>query len=320
MGGTDFSVEGVIDKAARFQQIWNMSGPMQDISETMATLGTTAAIIDGIRRASRGKLSKSGRMYLAQMGIDPESKMAARILKQFEDHGQRINGSYVANSGNWKDLEAKRFFDTAVWSDVKATIFSGPDIASWPMWLGDPRGNIRFITKFMGYSFTAVNNFLIPLAQSLQRGDMHRLSTAAVLVAISSLVEPLRKIGRGEEPDLDPTNMLMGGIANSGILGAYLDVILRANAMANFIPTAKADRFRYTRGLMNSGPEALLTDLAKIIGMAATGDINKNDLNRSAKLFLPFTDIYPLRALRYQAVEDLEIPQRRSKDASDFLP
>lgn len=312
---TDISFESYIDKGGRAIRSLNLSDPISNITETVAVMGTQAAIIQSLEAAAKGTITIARKRYLNQLGLDYDA-MGKRILKQQEKYGEVESGTFgrtFANTHLWDDIEAKNTFSTAVFGDVRATQFFGPDTTSWPTWAGDPRGPSRFLFKYMGYSFTAMSNFLLPAMQSLGRGDFERMSTIGALIAINALVDPLRKLARGEEPDLDPSALLAGGIINSGMGGILVDTALRFNNFAHIFDMGVGDRFKYSRSLMNSAPEVMLSDLARVIGMGLTANPNKADVKRAVKLFAPFLDVPLIRPLETQIIENLNIPKRNTE-------
>jgi hypothetical protein len=302
---------------ARLQSVWNLNAPMADMTMTIATMGTQASIIDALRLAQRGKLTPRRRMFLAQSGIDPNSKIGKSILEQMDTYKERLSGSWLANVHLWKDPEAVRAFSQAVYKNVKGAIFGGPNPATWPLALGDPRGFSSSLFKFAGYGFTAINNYLIPTIQGAQRGELDRIATLAMMVMISSSVEPLRAIGRGKKPDVDPGHLLIGGITNSGIFGTYLDLYSRANYWADIFPFSKADRFKYSRGLLNSAPESMFLDMAKITGMLVNGDLNQRDISTAIKSTLFPLDAYYMKPVTRKFVESLGLPEKRQVTAAE---
>jgi hypothetical protein len=273
--------------------------------------------MDAIRLSTKGQLTKKGARFLAQSGIDVTSSMGKRIQKQMETHSQKLSGSRLSNVHLWDDAGAAKAFSDAVYKNVKGSIFGGPNPATWPMWAGDPRGRGASLMKFMGYGFTAIHNYLIPTLQGVSRGEVDRLSTMMMMVMISSSVEPLRAIGQGRKPDLDAAHLLVGGIMNSGILGTYADLYNKANYWADIFPHSKADRFKYTRGLLSSAPEALLVNLSKTAGMLVNADVNKKDVSMILKTMFPLSDAYYMKPVTRKFVESLQIPEKRTVTAAE---
>ncbi len=312
---TNVSFESYIDKGSRLIRSMNLSEPISNMTETIAVMGTQAAIIQSLRRAAKGNITKARKRFLNQTGLDYDS-MGKRILAQHEKYGIEENGifgRYFSNTHLWDDLEAKKAFSTAVYNDVRATQFFGPDSTSWPTWAGDPRGMSRFIFKYMGYGFSAMSNYLLPVMQSLGRGDIERVSAAGALIMVNALVDPMRKLARGEEPDLSPASLLSSGIINSGMGGILVDTALRANNAIRLFEMNSGDRFKYSRAMINSAPETMLIELSKVIGMGLTANPNKADIQRAIKLFFPFADIMPLRPLEYDLLDKLNIPERNKE-------
>lgn len=315
--GLDIPAEHYMDVIARIQSVWNLSAPMADMTLTIGSMSAQAAIMDALRLSTKGKLTKKGARFLAQSGIDPNSAIGKSIVRQMEAHSQKLSGSRLANTQLWNDPVAAKAFSDAVYRNVKGTIFGGPNPATWPMWAGDPRGRGASLMKFMGYGFTAIHNYLIPTMQGVSRGEVDRLSTMAMMVMISSTVEPLRAIGQGRKPDLDPKHLLVGGLMNSGILGTYADLYNKANYWADIFPHSKTDRFKYTRGLLNSAPEKLLIEGSKLTGMLVNADVNKKDITTILKTMFPMSDAYYMKPVTRKFVESLKIPEKRTVTAAE---
>lgn len=316
---TNWSLQAGVHRLNRFMQMWSLSGPIASMTETISTMSTQYAINDALRRHSKGILSKKGLAYLHQLGINPDSTIGKRIAYELKEHGLRKNGYQFSNTHLWESKEAKQVYDTAVFGDVSATIFNGPDAASWPVYLGDPRGISRFMFKYMGWGFSATSNFLIPILQATGRADFEKLSVMAAMVMLSSMIDPLRKIARGEEPDLDPMNLLWGGIINSGVLGTTTEIIGRSAYMMGVTPPSYGDRFKYSRGLISSAPETMSYEMFKLFGMAITGDTNKQDLQRGIKLIAPFLDTIWMRPAEYGVLNELDIPEKRTKSVAETI-
>lgn len=316
---TNWSIEAGIDRVAKLMKIWSLSDPIASMVETISTMSTHYAVANALRRNAKGKLSKKGLNYLNQMGIDPNNEIGRSILNQINTHGYKKGGYEMVNTHLWTDLAAKREFDTAVFGDVSATIFNGPDANSWPVYAGDPRGIMRYMLKYMGWGFSAMSNVLIPVMQSTGRGDFERLTVLAGMVSLSAMVDPLRKAARGEEPDLDPMTLLYGGIINSGFLGPISDMVGRVSYMSGAGSKAPGDRFRYSRGLITSAPETMTWAVVQVLGMVLAGDPNRKDIQSAIKLFFPYADVIWLRYLENEILKNQNLNKGRTKTIKENI-
>ncbi len=310
-------VERMTDKVSNASSILNLSSPMGDISQSIAATSSSSSILTDLSEAASGKLSKKYYKRLLGLRIDPNSPISKIILEQAEKYGRKRHGGWLANLEKWdiatpQQREAKALFEGAVRKEVRSAQFSGSNIGSYPVW-GEPSGWLGAALMYMGWGFNAVTNVTIPLFQQF---NSSRIGGALSMVAISSLVEPLRKLAHGKElteEDMDPWNMFQKGILNSGVLGTFSDIGSRANAIGEIAPGKQLDRFRNTRSLVQFGPERVLVDALNIIGMVSTNEYNKKDMKRLIKNVLPILNMIYMRRLMNDWIDSWDIPDTREK-------
>jgi hypothetical protein len=309
-------IERLTENASNAMGLLNFSSIWGDTFQHIAATASQSSIVRDLTAAAEGKLSKKYLQRLLGLRITPGEPLANEILSQVKKHGEYENGAWLPNwhlwdSGSAIQREAKTLFQGAIRKEVRSVMFSGSNIASYPVG-GSPNGWAGQFLMYMGWGFNATANFTIPL---LQKADTSRIGTVMCMLAISSVVEPIRKLAGGDElteEDLDPAMLFKKGLLNSGLLGQYGDLFNRVNAMGDIIPGARLDRYRNTRGLIQFGPERLIADVANIAGMFVNQEWNKKDWKRVIKN-VPLANLLYTRALVNQWIDSWDIPETRHK-------
>jgi len=314
-------VERMSDKVANVSGILNLSTPMGDISQFIAASSSTSSILTDLGHALEGKLSSKYHKRLLNLRIDPNHPVAKTIIEQRNKYGRKAHGGWIGNIEQWdiqtkEQRQAKALMEGAVRKDVKSVQFSGSNIASYPVW-GEPNGFLGAALMYMGWGFNATTNFTVPL---FQKFNSSRIGGALSMIAVASLVDPIRKFAAGKdltEDDLDPWLMFQKGLLNSGVGGVFADMASRANTIGNLVPGKQLDRFRDVRSLIQFGPERLLIDGLNIIGMAGDvvtgGQANKKDMKRLIKNVLPILNMIYMRKLMNDWIDSWDIPDTREK-------
>lgn len=309
--------ERLADNMANAMGIANLSNGMSDKAQFLAGMASMSGIIKDIRKFQMGNLGERDLKRLLYLGVDPSSDVAKRMLKLAEEKGTWRRGAVNPNWTQWDisdklSREAKNLIRSAVKKNVRSTLFSGSNMGSFPVG-GEPNGMLGAFIMYMGWGLNAVSNFTIPL---FQRFDTDRISTALLMMTISSVVDPLRKIASGREvtdEDLEIGTLFKQGVLNSGILGTFSDVFNKMNEMGDVFPGLRADRFRNTRGMISFGPERMVSDMLNLIGMVANNEYNKKDIKRLIKNLGPMGNVLWMRRLVNQWLDSLDLPDTRAK-------
>ena len=309
-------IERLSDKASNAMGIANLSNAWGDAMQHLAATGSSSSIIRDLQAFSKGELDEKWVKRLLNLRIDPKTPVAKELLHQATKHGEYRRGAWLHNVHMWDNAdpiqrEARALFETAVRKDVQSVMFSGSNIASYPIG-GDPNGILGLCLMYMGWGFNATANFTIPMFQKM---NSSRLSAALAMISISSIVDPIRKLSHGEEltdEDLDGAMMFKKGLLNSGILGLYGDMFNKANSMGDLFPGARINRYKNTRGLIQFGPERILADLMDISGMFINQEWNKKDWKKVAKN-VPLANLIYTRAILNDWIDSFNIPETRHK-------
>ncbi len=306
-------VERLAENAAKSMGVLNLSSVWSDAFAHIAATSSQSRILRDLADASMGKLDKKYLQQLLKLGINPEGDVAKRIMSQFKEFGEELSGAYLPNWHLWTDSEAKRVFQGAIKKEVKSTNFNGGSLASQPVGV-DNNGLSGSMMMYLGWGLNATANYMLP---ALQKMDTNKATGIAMMMAVSSLVQPLREIADGKEPDIDPANMFKRAIISSGVLGTYGDIFNRINSMGNIIPSMRVDRFKHTRNLFTFAPESLIHDFVSVFGAVANGEMNKTDMKKLQRL-VPLTNLIYLRQFMNSLIEDSDLPNNRPKEEGNW--
>lgn len=283
----------------------------------------TAKIADSeimrmMHRFKEGKLKPKEKERLLMSGLDPE-KWADRFIKGFEEAGADKNGlgGYNSHYYYWGDIEAANKMARALKRQVRATILKR-DIQSAPLALNDPIYGL--LSLFKGWGFEALNRYTLPM---MQRPDGQKLFGMMLMLSMGALVDPLRRIARGEnawEEGTTSKQMFWSALVNSGVLGVLTDGVENLNVMSSgrLLKNYQSDKYR-ERGFAGAflGPAAgMADDLGRVLTMLARRDYNENDIKKAARLF-PYTNIWQLRGLVNKAIESWGLP-KTMREAQDL--
>ena len=311
--------------AATTMGIVNFSNAFGSLATKIAAHTSMSSNLRRLVKLVDGTIGKSDAIALGNLGLRDE-RLAKIILNQFEKHGEKIRGAYVPGWEKWGSeagltaeeqyaiANAKKLFMGAIQKDIKSTIFSGSNIASYPLEL-DPNGLSKAFLTYMGWMFNATANYTVPL---LQRYDQNRVNGLIAMWAASTTVEPLRALSRGQDPDLDPATLFKKGLLNSGALGLPLSLFNTANSMGRVAQDLQLDRFKYRdRGLALSAgaPGTLGAAILNFVGMAANSDWNKKEIEGLTRT-IPLAHAIEFRAIINKAIESLSVKDKpeRGKD------
>ena len=311
-------MERISGGAAKAMGVLNGTSVWTDAWQHVAATGSLGRTIRDLQAFKAGKLDDSSLRRLLNLRIDPKSETASMMLEQFAKHGEVINDGYLTNFHLWGSEEgitnaklirdAKRLLEGATKKEVGSTIFTGANIASYPI-VGEASGWMGSFLMYMGWGFNATANYTIPL---FQKFEGKRWGGALMMMAISAVVDPLREIAAGREPELDPEMMFKRALLNSGVMGTFGNSFNLVNSMGNIFPGARLDRFRYTRGMSNFIGERTLQDLASLVGMVANNEYNKKDWKRLVRN-VPLMNLIWNRKIVNDYIDSLDLPENRDR-------
>jgi len=285
---------------------------IQDMNQTISAEISKSSLIRILKKHVSGEaLTRKETEKLGLMRIDP-NVWAKRIVNQFEKHGEAVNfgkaESYKANYQNWDDFKASQTFLMGVNKEVSSIILT-PNLLDIPFAFRNPF--VSSMMQFMSYGFSATNSFLIP---TLQRPDANKVIAILGMGMVGSMVGPLRQLASGQEVNLDPAQLAVEAIANSGVLGIFADFVLKMNAAFDLplLSEYRNDRYRNKDALdLLGGPLGGILNSAQRIGnMFLSGQINESDMRRFKGL-LPLANTWYLRYIGNKSVEAMELPKTK---------
>jgi len=300
-------IEKTIDYLAAFSQ--NVSGAnyIMDFQEFMSASMADTGLMKIILKYNRGeKLLKQEVAKLDAARINPKI-WGERIETQFRRYGDTED--IFSNFHAWDDIDAKRQFAIGINTDVRKSILL-PDAFSKPLSLQNPVPSL--LGQFLSYVFEASNKFTIP---ALTSPDSTKFIGALSMMAISSMVGPLRQLSRGEEPDLDTGTLINEALTNSALLGWHYELGMKANAYLDlpFLRPLQPDRFkRKSGGALSLGPASGLLDMAySFTSAVANNEMNESDARKGMRLLFGGTYNWYTAKLFNNALESMELPKNR---------
>lgn len=270
------------------------SDAMEFIAGKTSIARTLRAINDF---GTTGKIKKKEQTRLNNLGITKEHYQ--KIFDQFKKHGGQEEGSFWINWGKWDvdndSLAALHQFKHAVLKEIDQTVVAGPGIGEKPLFARRGVGSLLF--QFKGFSYAMTNKVLI---SGLQRGDAEFLQGFFMLNSLALLSWAATTLARGDELNLDETNIFKEMIDRSGITGVYGNFYNVANKL-RLIPGQEVTRYR-NRGVWSTlgGPSVGLVEdslslLQKVMHIDDR-DLTSKDFSKFLRLWTP-SNYYGVPAL-----------------------
>ena len=313
------TLERVAEGSASAMGIANFTTMWSDMCNAISATASTSRILRDLQSYVDGTLSKNYEAQLGILGLNDKG-LAERILAQYKQYGEELSGGYLANFQAWgtkavdeastkEALAMKDIMQNAIRQEVRSTIFQGKNIASYPSGL-NPGGISQSFLMYMGWMFTATMNYSIPMFQRL---DPNKIMGAAAMMSVGMLVNPLRQISRGEEPETDPAKLIWGGILNSGVGGIPVDLFNKANAIGGIFPDIVVDRYK-GKGLelLAGMPGTMIDTTLNLAGQAKNNEWNKADLKK-VKRIIPLVEALWIKKFTNDYIDTLDLPETRSQ-------
>lgn len=178
------AVERWLTNGARAGSKWNGLVYWTDAMKAISSVLSQNRIIEA---AATGKDAR----MLAYLGVDQD--MAARIAKQFADHGETIDNVRVANTQDWSDDLAVRAYRAAVSKDVDSIIVT-KSVGDVPLFANTPTG--KMIMQFRNYTFAAHQRVTL---RALQEGKAQFMSGMVGMAALGMMGATLRSWRGGQD-------------------------------------------------------------------------------------------------------------------------
>ncbi|MDJ0513014.1 MAG: hypothetical protein QNJ62_06190 [Methyloceanibacter sp.] len=284
-----------------------------DFQKTFSSVITQNRILDDVTRY--GAVKQKERAYLGFLGID--QNMAGRIARQFEEHGETLDGVRVANTELWSDETAVRIYRAAVNKDTDSIIVT-KGLGDIPLFARTPTG--RAILQFRSFALASHQRVLMRGMQE----DATAFWTGAVgAAAMGAFVYWLRATAFDQEVSNNPGTWIGEGLDRSGIFSIAFEVnnafeklggpgvfsgLSAAGRLASPGADARQPASRFaSRGLIDGflGPTVgLAKDLTSVGNSAFKADLTESDINTMRRL-APFASLPYIRA----PLEHLLLPE-----------
>lgn len=304
-----------------------LSGSLVKGTETMAHLsqniaGTnqienfyqevTSAVFDSkiiryLKDFKEGKLDPKDKEKLLVSGIQPEI-WADRMLNEWKAAGSDGNGfgGYRSKFWEWSDKEAANKMSETLRRGVKDTIIRR-GMFDAPFALDDPIIGTMFL--FKGWVMASMTRYLTPV---MQRPDAEKLIGTMLMLSAGSMVTPMRRLAKGEDPIQDGDNMFWNAMVDGGVFSVITDTLEQVNVLMGgaLLKDVKNDRYgqRTIAGFLAGPLGSMGDDMAHIMRMMATGNYNQTDVNKAARL-IPFTQSWQFRGFSNKIVESSGLPK-----------
>jgi hypothetical protein len=176
-----------------------------------------------VRAAKGGKLTQFQRGQLAQLGVG--DRMADRIGKQLEEHGEETEGLFRANAEKWKDQEAANAYEGALLKSADQVVLT-KGAGDVPLFMNTELGKTLF--QFKSFGMAAVNRMLVPMAQGVAHGDLATINGAWMMMGLGALANAARDYAAGYKPTTDPTRIAIEAFDRAGFtafMGEPIDAV-----------------------------------------------------------------------------------------------
>lgn len=254
-----------------------------------------------------GKLKPRDREKLLVYGLQPED-WADKFVKNWKDRGADGNGfgGYQSRFWEWADKEASVKMSETVMRATRDTVIRR-GMFDAPFALDDPIIGTMFM--FKGWVMASLTRYLTPL---MQRPDSEKLIGSVLMLMAGSMVTPLRRIAKGEDPIQEDDNMFWNAMVDGGIFSFLTDSIEEANVLmgGNLLKDIRNDRYkdRTIAGVLAGPVGGMGDDLVHVIKMMASGNYNQTDVNKAARL-IPATQPWYFRGVINKMVESTDLPK-----------
>jgi hypothetical protein len=162
--------------------------------------------------ANYNSLSDAEKTYLASIHIG--EKEAKAIAAQVEKYGDKETG--IANYASWTDGNAKMTMVAAMNKEIRTNVPAAG------------KGDITFLANRLqaGKSIMQFTNFFSAvtskvLINGMQRRDANVLQGVIAITTLGSLSYIIKSKLAGKEPDMSPNNLILEGLARSGLIGLW---------------------------------------------------------------------------------------------------
>ena len=275
-----------------------------------------ARVLDGIQDLVAGKISKKEADYLLANGIDGD--LADKIWKELQNVGsaERVNGMWLPNTGQWKDVDTARAFRQAIVGQVDDIIIT-PGVERPLIVDRNLVGKLAF--QFKSFAFASVTKTVMA---GLQQRDMAVMNGIWISLALGGLSYYIWAKTVGGRAEQDMLNAGTGKwtdemITRSGLLAVFGEVHRIAERIPLIEPYVTFSGERTTRrggvGLEDAllGPSFdLIVRGGRVLG--GLDDPTQSTLH-NLRLMAPYQNVFWLRQVIDRMEQSVNLPERRNQ-------
>ncbi len=263
--------------------------------------------------AQKGTITSKEALSMRKYGIDPNKSYKKFIEAYKEGGGYKTSlGGHQSNFWEWKDLEASKEFGDAVFRATKDAVIQR-DLADAPFWADNPLGAIAF--GFQGWTFASINRFVVP---TMQQPDLNKMMGVLLSLATGALVDPMRRIAKGEDPipdDMTDDQFMFAAFQNAGLFSWFSNVLNDANVLSGdrILGDLKNDRYKDRTRVGLLGPAwGTINRMGDVFGSIASGEFNKADAKKLARM-IPIANASWGYLMSKSLIDRLNIPETRAQ-------
>lgn len=306
-------IESGVAKFAHFSSLTDLSPYIDNGLQHAHGSVIQSRFMELLHDQIEGKLSKKDSLYLRKYGIDPK-KWADRMVASYKEaQGFKTElGGYISKAWQWQDIEAANVFNDAVFRGIQNTlVWKG--MADSPFFADNLLG--LFFHTFTGWGYAATNRYLIP---SLQHPDASLAIKMLWMAGAGSLVSPMRRIARGEQPwpdDMTEAQISYEAFSDSGVFSSVANVLNIANFLSDdkLLGDLKNDKFRHRARTGIFGMSDIVSSTASrisdVLGMVNSG-LDEKDLKTAAHM-LPITGSMYGHYIGDKMIESWDLPANK---------
>lgn len=302
-----------IEKVGQFTANLDLAPYIENMNQRAAASTIQSRFMQLLHKYADGTITEKESLYLRKYGLDPE-KWSNRMIDAYKKAGgnKEALGGYNSKFWKWTDMEAANEFGDAVFRGVENTVINR-GMGDSPFWADDPVG--LFFHNFTGWAYAFTNRFVIP---KLQHPDAANILSMMWMMGAGSLVSPLRRASRGEDPfpeDQTIAQQMVEAFTDSGLLSNVTNFLQLANLFSSdsLLGDLKNDKFRHRMRVgFGTVGESTASAAADVISMTASREFNQADLKKAAKFF-PLLYAPYMRKLTDQYIENSGLPRTREQ-------
>jgi hypothetical protein len=265
------------------------------------------AILDGVERLATGKpISEKLLAQLARDGIGPAE---AKIIYAERDNWVKHNGLWLSGAKDWKNIEARNLFGSALLRRVDNAIIT-PNVGDAPLWTSQTEIG-KSVFQFKRFAWASNQRLLIG---GLQQRDHMVMTGLAVSFGMAMLGTAMRDISTKGKVDENRSTAgwIREAVDRSGWFSQGMEIenvvdkATGGHGPVHMLTGAQPNRFAAS-GLLErvGGPSVgMLADTSRALSGIADGSLTGSDVHNLRRL-LPAQNYLPIKNIMDQLEESV---------------